>query len=333
MSALDRFSDSSRTSREVEFARLGHRPDYSITSSARTKAAIGLIEQIFGVNEQIQGGVPTKGSRTRLSSLIYHSTDAATGVRGTMRIVAILTAAALCAGCAGSETVRFVAKPQQQALMRDGQAALVSRGKSSLVLVRPAGRQFKSGNRPVFVVGINNMAATPLDFKVANIQVAQVVGDRTIGLKVVTYNELVGEERGRQVARALLVGLAAGANAVSASHAGNYSSDSTVTTPRGGMYQVHTTGYSPTAAAIAQSNAAAQNEAMVASTIEQGQANLAALERLVIKDNTLMPGEWYGGQLHLEAPASASSGAAKTYSIALLVGSDRHHIEVVQERQ
>jgi hypothetical protein len=215
--------------------------------------------------------------------------------------------------------------------MRDGQAALVSRGKTSLVLVRPASREFKSGNRPVFVVGINNMAATPLDFKVANIQAAQVVGEQLVGLKVVTYEQLVGEERGRQVARALLVGLAAGANAVSASQAGYYNRDSTVITPRGGTYQVHTTGYSPTAAAIAQSNAAAQNEAMVASTIEQGQVNLATLERSVIKDNTLMPGEWYGGQLHLEPPASAASGAAKTYSIALLVGNDRHHIEVVQE--
>src|SRR6516162_4358149 len=261
-------------------------------------------------------------------------TNTATQVWGViMRIAVILTAAAVCAGCAGSETVRFVAKPQQQALMRDGQAALVSRGKTSLVLVRPAARQFRSGNRPVFVVGINNMGPTPLDFRVANIQVTQIVGDQIVGIKVVTYEDLAGEERNRQVARALLVGLAAGANAVSASQAGYYRTDSTVTTPRGGTYQVQTTGYSPTANAIAQSNAAAQNEAMVESTIAQGQANLANLERSVIKDNTLLPGEWYGGQLHLEPPASGGSNAAKTYSIALLVGNDRHQIEAVQERQ
>jgi hypothetical protein len=51
----------------------------------------------------------------------------------------------------------------------------------------------------------------------------------------------------------------------------------------------------------------------------------------VIKDNTLLPGEWYGGQLHLQPPASAKSGAAKTYSIALNVGGDRHQIDIVQE--
>jgi hypothetical protein len=147
------------------------------------------------------------------------------GVGVTMRIAAILTATALCAGCAGSETVRFVAKPQQQALMRDGQAALVSRGKTSLVLVRPAARQFRSGNRPIFVVGINNMGPTPLDFRVADIQVAQLIGDQRVGLKVVTYQELVGEERTRQAVQALLVGVAAAGNAYSASQAGYYSAD------------------------------------------------------------------------------------------------------------
>jgi hypothetical protein len=38
---------------------------------------------------------------------------------------------------------------------------------------------------------------------------------------------------------------------------------------------------------------------MISATLAQGQANLATLERSAIKDNTLMPGEWYGGQLHL----------------------------------
>ena len=55
----------------------------------------------------------------------------------------------------------------------------------------------------------------------------------------------------------------------------------------------------PAAAAIAQSNANAQNAEMISATIERGQANMAMLERAVIKDNTLLPGEWYGGQLHI----------------------------------
>jgi hypothetical protein len=89
------------------------------------------------------------------------------------------------------------------------------------------------------------------------------------------------------------------------------------------------TFYSPTANAIAQNNAAAQNEAMFAATIERGQQNMAQLEQAVIKDNTLMSGEWYGGQLHIAPPTEQSSGQ-KMYSIVIMVGSDRHVIEVAQ---
>jgi hypothetical protein len=42
---------------------------------------------------------------------------------------------------------------------------------------------------------------------------------------------------------------------------------------------------------IAQSNAAVQNETMIAATVETGQRNVPVLEQSVIKDNTLMPGE------------------------------------------
>src|SRR5262245_49541517 len=89
-------------------------------------------------------------------------------------------------------------------------------------------------------------------------------------LKVITYEELTQEERNDQVASALLVGVAAAGNAMSASQAGYYNS-TTVYGPRG-AYTVNTTGYSPAAAGLAQSNAAAQNDAMISATIAQGRA-------------------------------------------------------------
>jgi hypothetical protein len=246
-----------------------------------------------------------------------------------MRIVFAFALAAMCSGCVTNESVRFQAKPQQEALIRDGNPALVSRKKNSLVLIRPASRQFASGARPIYVVGIYNLSPGPVEFRVANIDAAQVVNGESATLKVITYEQLVIEERNRQIMSAVLVGVAAGANAYSASQAGRYSSNSTVSTPRG-TYQVHTTGYSPTANAIAQSNAAAQNEAMIGATIENGQRNMSVLEQAVIKDNTLLPGEWYGGQLHLQ-PLVSDAGERKTYSIALMVGNERHEIDVVQE--
>ncbi len=79
---------------------------------------------------------------------------------------------------------------------------------------------------------------------------------------------------------------------------------------------------------IAQNNAAVQNEAMFAATIETGQRNMAALEQTVIKDNTLMPGEWYGGQLHCALTDQA--GGQKSYTIVITVGQDRHVVDVNQ---
>jgi hypothetical protein len=225
-------------------------------------------------------------------------------------------------GCASPEKIAFRASsPQQQALMRDGQSALVSRQKGSLVLVQPASRKLQARGRPVFVVGINNLSGQPVDFRVDQVQAVQHVGGTDYAMQVITYDLLVGEEKNRQIAAAILTGVAAVGNAYGASQAGQ----GYYTTPSGRTG----TFYSPTATAIAQNNAAAQNEAMIAATVETGQRNMNALEKLVIKDNTLMPGEWYGGQLHL-APPTDKGGDQKSYTIVVTVGSERHVIDVAQ---
>ena len=117
------------------------------------------------------------------------------------------------------------------------------------------------------MVGIYDLGPTPLEFRVSSIQATQTVNQQLVQLNIFTYEELVQEERSRQVAAAIITGLAAGANAYSAAHAGYYNSTSTVYTPHG-VATVQTTGYSPTAAAIAQGNANAQNEAMISATID-----------------------------------------------------------------
>lgn len=245
-----------------------------------------------------------------------------------MRVLLAPLLAAGLTGCVTTETVQFRASPQQQSLIRDGNPALISRAKNSIVLVRPATRTFAAGARPIYVVGISNIGPAPVDFRMSNVAVTQVVNQQATALKVMTYEELVQEERNRQIMAAVVVGLAAGANAAAASQAGRYSNTSTVQGPRG-TYQVHTTGYSPTANAIAQANASAQNEAMIGATIERGQQNMAALEGGVLKDNTLLPGEWYGGTMHI-APLVSSDAPAKTYTITIEVGADRHDILVAQ---
>jgi hypothetical protein len=240
-----------------------------------------------------------------------------------MRNLGIVALCAALGGCVSTnETVTFrTTNPQQQAMMRDGQPALVSRQKNSLVLVRPASRQLQANGRPVFVVGINNIGKQPIEFQVAQVEATQHVGASDYGMQIVTFEMLQQEEKNRQIARAVLAGVSVAANSYSASRAG-YGS---YTTPSGRSG----TFYSPTAAAIAQNNAAYQNEAVVAATVETGQRNMATLEQSVIKDNTLMPGEWYGGQLHI-APPTEQDGAKKSYTIIITVGQDRHVVDIAQ---
>ena len=75
--------------------------------------------------------------------------------------------------------------------MRDGQPALVSRQKSSLVLVRPAARQLQANGRPVFVVGISNLGRQPVDFRVSQVEAIQHVGGSDFSMQVVSYEMLV----------------------------------------------------------------------------------------------------------------------------------------------
>lgn len=246
-----------------------------------------------------------------------------------MRVIGAVSFSLLAAGCV-SDRVRFNTGPGQTALIRDGKPTVSSVGKQSVVLLSRTGRDIPAGQRVGFVVAIQNRGSAPLDFTVAEVQVEQTFGPGSTSqpLEVLTFEKLQQEERTRQVVSALLVGVAAGANAAAASQAGYYRSNSTIYTPRG-TYIATTTGYSPAAAAIASANASAQNAAMIDSTIAQGQANMAKLENEYIKDHTLLPGEWYGGTVGIAPPAG--DGKQKSYQIRLRVGSDIHVFDAVQE--
>lgn len=251
-----------------------------------------------------------------------------------LKVVSVLGLAASVSGCITTDTVRFQANgASQQAMVRDGRQAIVSKKKDTIVIVNPATRELASGRRPVFVVGIANVTKQPLEFRVDQISVTQIKDGAPVhSLQVATYEKLVSEERGRQVAAAILVGLAAGANAAAASNAGYGRTYGSYTTPSGRVGTFSATTYSPVAASIAQANASAENDAMISSTVENGRRNMAVLEREIIKDNTMLPGEWYGGQLHFDPP-EGEIGQPKSYIIAIKIGADIHEIEVVQEPQ
>jgi hypothetical protein len=209
-----------------------------------------------------------------------------------MRNLGIVALCAALGGCVSTgETVAFRASnPQQQAMMRDGQPALVSRQKNSLVLVRPASREVRTNGRPVFVVGINNFGKQPVDFRVSEVDARQHVGASDYGMQVVTFEKLVQEEKNRQVAAAILTGVAGAANPTAP------------LAPAKALHDAERSNRNVLQPDRRRHRAEQRRDAertMFAATVETGQRNMATLEQSVIKDNTLMPGEWYGGQLHL----------------------------------
>jgi len=243
-----------------------------------------------------------------------------------VRLSAAIAAAFLISGCV-HEVARFTPQGDQQAIYRDGNPAIVSRKAGSIVMVQPASRQFQVGVRPVYVVGIYNLGAAPLNFAMRGVAAHQIRnGQVDRDLKVYTFEQLVAEEKARQFVVGLLTVVTVGANAAAAANSGHYTAHGTVY-GRGGPRHVTVSGYSPTANAINQARAASQNEAMVGNVIEQGRHNLASLEQGVLKDNTMMPGEWYGGQLHIDPVLEGD----RKFRISIQVGPDVHEIDVAHE--
>jgi len=203
-------------------------------------------------------------------------------------------------GCVTTEVARFYPQQNQEAMVRDGRPMLVSRMSRSVVIVKPAGRELRSGARPVYTVGIHNSGRPPVTFTVASVAVTQFRNRQRVAvLPVSSYEKLAEEERNRQVAHAVVAGLAVGLNSYSASQAGRgsfYGSGTTnYSTPYGNLRaqgSVSGSFYDPLAAQVAQSRATAENAAIIGNVVETGQRNMAVLEQTVIKDNTLMPGEW-----------------------------------------
>jgi hypothetical protein len=216
-----------------------------------------------------------------------------------MRFIA-LSCAFLLSACVTTETVRFTPQANQQLVLHDGHHNLVSRAQNSIVSIRPASRQIQANARPVYILNIQNTSRRPFNFLVSNVSVEQLIGNERSPLQVVSHSDLEVEERNRQAARVVLAAVVAGANTYS-------------TANRGYWVQAH---------------AQERNEAMFRDVQIAGQQNIAALEALVIKDHTVMPGEQYGGQIHISPPHQQSG--AKNYLITVFVGDERHEFRVTQ---
>lgn len=221
----------------------------------------------------------------------------------------------------------------QQAITRDGVPALVST-KRNVVFLRPVAPQQGSNERPRFVVALLNRGKAPATFHVADINV-QSTQPRKAKVKVYTHAELTQEVEEQRNAALFVSALSGVAGAISASQAGYTHTTGSITasSPYGTAYGTYSgTTYNP-ALAQAAANANAQNTAANMSMIEgQAQRMLSQLQATIIKDHTLMPGEWHGGVIVLGVPEKQTSGVAD-YVITLTFDGEEHSFNVNQHRR
>ena len=245
------------------------------------------------------------------------------------RRFAALAASALLVACASPERVVLSAGPNQQSIIRHGVQALISQ-KKHIVMLRPNARLVQGGTRPAFTVAVRNNGGSPITLYETSIRAEQAVKGKAMAVRVFRYDELVQEEQSRLAMAAFGAALSGAANAMAASNAGYVNTTGSVTTygPGGPRYGTYTaTTYDPLRAQIAQQHASARTAADFERVRADGDENLARLEMTILKDNTVMPGEWSGGTVVLAPPARAE-GSAPNYSIVVALGEEEHLFNV-----
>jgi hypothetical protein len=261
-----------------------------------------------------------------------------------MRQFPVALALLLLGGCASTEHISLIAGPSEQSLTRDGIPTLVS-NKRQVVMVRPVASTIRRGQRPAFVVAVYNRSNRPIEFRVSNITAAETALTDRSAIHVFTYDELTAEIRRKQDWATFGVALGGAAGAISAANAGYTHTYGTYSANSSGIYSGALNGtyngttmgtYSATTldpgrAYAAQAINNAQTAANMAAVQAQGQQRLGELQNRILKDNTVLPGEWVGGIIVLDAPATGPNGVAN-YQIDIRFGDEVHTFAVADAK-
>lgn len=238
-------------------------------------------------------------------------------------MVALVTALAL-GGCQTLAKYSYTAGPGQELMVRQGRDAVVSRQRHSTVILATTSRTSAPGVRPEFVAMIQNTSNQPITFRYGEITAVNAVTDQP--LKVFSLDDLQTEARTAAIVGAILVGAAgAAAGAAAARNAGTSYGSGSINGPYGASTYTWRT-YNP---GVANATAAAYGVAAGAAAggmVAAGERTVQELERNVLVDQTLMPGEWYGGFMTIASaePENDSGSAPRRYRVTVTVGPDTH---------
>jgi hypothetical protein len=245
----------------------------------------------------------------------------------------LLTSPFLLLGCASNDRMELITGSNQEAIVRNGTPALYSR-KKHLVMLSANASAISSHERPGFTLAVRNMGSKGVLLTTPSISASGSIENKRTALKVFSYDELVKEEQERQTVAAFATALSAVGGAMAASQAGYVHTTGSVSgntygRPYHGTYSATT--YDPYRAQLATQAAQDRSAADFASLRAEGEVNLARLNATILKDHTVMPGEWYGGVIVLAVPPKDQAGAAE-YTIAINFDGEVHEFKVRQSR-
>lgn len=226
-------------------------------------------------------------------------------------VLAVASAALVASGCVTVEKTSFAKQAGQEVLVRSGRDAILSQVGSTQLIVAPVSRT-EQLPRPSYVALIRNTGSKPVTLRYSDISVVQT--DTGKPLKVWTVDELQSEARGQAIALALIGGMAGAAS-------GYYSGSGSVN-----GYHYSYSGYnSGVGAAVANAN--------IRSAAIDGELNVAALENNMLMDNTILPGESFGGAFVFDAAKVKKTSDPKQYTINFKIGSDVHKIQLAVTKE
>lgn len=237
-----------------------------------------------------------------------------------MRKIVALACIATLSGCATQGYFEPVAGEKQRIVYEDGKEVLYSRKGNLVAVALPA--TFESGERIRGYVQVGNGTLNSFDFSPNYIEVTAAVGTpMQEKLHVYTYEELVAEQKRKEMWQAVAIALAGAAQSYSAAYAGHsttygtysgnangniygmgssYGNNYSFTSNYSGMYTAHT--YDPYKAQLAQQQANANTQHQMQHLMENSQAAMYELSKNMLKRNTVDSGGICGGLIALDSP-------------------------------
>jgi len=220
-------------------------------------------------------------------------------------------------GCATMGLITPVPSENQKAIFKDGNKSIISM-KENTVIVAPLSEKFSSDQREEFLVMVENGSSQEFNFSTDNIfaKSTEPVTSQDIYLKVFSYDDLVKEEKDREVWASIGAAIQGASDSIKAQNAG-YSNTYGNYSGNNGYGSYTSSTYNYTEAQAAQRQAQEDSDVRFSRIEAEEQANLRDLSKTILKKETIFPNAWYGGIVVVQMPSVTETTGKFTMTIMI----------------